>query len=160
MTTNSPEPRDNLTDSDRREIEAMWNSHPGMLHMGARLALTEPGRVRAILEPVRPQHRGGLGTEAVNGAVIAGLFDLVVGLTGYVYTRGRRAGVAQLHIHYIRPVMGNRVEVIGWPVRVGLSLVFVAAELRDEQNVICAHADGIVAVSGGHREESPAKPTF
>lgn len=125
----------------------MWNAHPSMTHMGARVDLSTPGLVRAYLDPVLPYHRGGLGTEAVNGAVIAGMFDLAIGLSGYMHTIGRRAGVAQISIQYMRPVEGDRFQVIGWPTRVGGSLVFASAELRDQRGTVCARCDGIVAVS-------------
>jgi acyl-coenzyme A thioesterase PaaI-like protein len=107
------------TDAQRAEMEAQWNAHPGMKHLGARLDLSSAGMVRAVLDPIKPEHRGGLGTEAVNGATIAGLFDLVIGLAGYLHTGGRRAGVAQLNIQFLRPVEGDRLQVIGWPTRVG-----------------------------------------
>ena len=41
----------------------------------------EPDRVVVELPEVRAEHRGGLGTAAVNGLVLAGLFDLAVGST-------------------------------------------------------------------------------
>src|SRR6185503_15118574 len=63
---------DLLSDSERVEFEQRWNDHPGMRHMGARVDLSTPGEVRCILDPIRPEHRGGLQTDAVNGAVIAG----------------------------------------------------------------------------------------
>jgi uncharacterized protein (TIGR00369 family) len=139
-----------IADELRTEVAEQWNAHPGMVHMGAKVALLDGGVVSAVIDPVQPFHRGGLGTDAVNGAIIAGLFDLVIGLSGYQHTRPRRAGVAQLNVHYLRPVHGDRVEVTGQPVRVGRNLVFAAAELRDERGTVCATCDGIVAVSGGH----------
>ena len=145
-----------LTDAQRHEMAAHWNAHPGMRHIGARVDLSTPDLVRALVDPIQPFHRGGLGTEAVNGAVIAGLFDLVIGLAGYLHTTGRRAGVAQLNVQFLRPVEGNRLEGRGWPTRVGRTLVFAAAELRDERDVVCAVCDGIVAVSGrAQGEQSP-----
>ncbi len=144
-------------DGDRlAAFEAQWNEHPGMRHMGARLDLSVPGFVRAVVDPIRPEHRGGLGTDAVNGAVISGVFDLVIGLGGYLQTVGRRAGVAQLGIQFLRPVVGNRFEVIGRPVRVGKTLVFCTAELRDQEGELCARCDGIVAVAGGDVGAGPA----
>lgn len=130
-------------------FEAEWNDHPGMRHMGATLDLSSPGLVKAHIDPIRPEHRGGLGTDAVNGAVIAGMFDLVIGLAGYIHTSGRRAGVAQLNIQFLRPVTGDRLEVVARPIRVGRTLVFAAAELTDERDAVCARCDGIVAVAGG-----------
>lgn len=148
---------DELTAAQRSEMAAHWNGHPGMQHVGARVDLSTPNRVRAVVDPIQPFHRGGLGTEAVNGAVIAGLFDLVIGLSGYLHTRGRRAGVAQLNIQFLRPVEGDRLEVTGWPTRVGLNLVFAAAELRDERGRLCAACDGIVAVSGRAQSGQPSE---
>lgn len=110
-------------ETDRHEFERQWNSHAGMRHMGARVNLSTPGEVRCVVDPIEPYHRGGLGTEAVNGAVIAGVFDLVIGLSGYVHTRGRRAGVAQLSIQFLRPVLGTKFETIGRATRVGTNLV-------------------------------------
>jgi acyl-coenzyme A thioesterase PaaI-like protein len=139
------------SDAARVELAALWNEHPGMKHMGARVDLSTAGEVHVIIDPIQPFHRGGLGTDAVNGAVISGMFDLVTGLAGYLHTLGRRAGVAQLNVQFLRPVLGNRFEVIGRPLRVGYNLIFTAAELHDERGVVCARCDGIVAVSGSDR---------
>jgi acyl-coenzyme A thioesterase PaaI-like protein len=122
-----------------------------MRHLGARVDLATPGVVRCVVDPIRPEHRGGLGTEAVNGAMIAGVFDLIIGLSGYVHTRGRRAGVAQLSIQFLRPVQGARFEALARPARVGTNLVFSTAELIDDRGVVCARCDGIVAVAGTDR---------
>jgi acyl-coenzyme A thioesterase PaaI-like protein len=107
-----------LEETQRLEFEKLWNSHAGMRHMGARVDLSTPEEVRCVVDPIRPEHRGGLGTEAVNGAVISGVFDLVIGLSGYVHTRGRRAGVAQLSIQFLRPVLGARFEAVARAERV------------------------------------------
>ncbi len=134
-----------------------WNAHPAMRHMGATASLGEDGTVHAVIDPMQPNHRGGMGTEAANGAVMAALFDFVIGLAGYQHTLERRAGVAQLNIHYLRPVMGDRIEVTAKPVRVGRNLIFAEAKLQDEKGTIRATCDGIVAVSGkldGARQEA------
>jgi acyl-coenzyme A thioesterase PaaI-like protein len=155
MTT-TPSILPKLSPAQLAAFEAEWNDHPGMRHMGARLDLSRPGDVCAVVDPIAPTHRGGLGTEAVNGAVIAGVFDLVIGLCGYLQTVGRRAGVAQLSIQFLRPVLGTRFEVRGHPVRAGKTLVFSTAELIDEHGVVCARCDGIVAVAGGDVGAGPA----
>ena len=49
----------------------------------------------------------------MNGAVIAGVFDLTIGLVGHSCAIGRRAGTAQLNIHFVRPVLGDRFDVLG-----------------------------------------------
>ena len=147
-------PDEPLTAAQREQMATHWNAHPGMRFLGARVDLSTD-RVLAVVDPIQPFHRGGLGTEAVNGAVIAGLFDLVIGLSGYLHTRGRRAGVAQLNVQFLRPVEGDRLQVAGWPTRVGRNLVFAAAELRDGHGTVCAVCDGIVAVSGRAQGDQP-----
>lgn len=151
-----PTPDAQLSSEDLARLADEWNEHPGLQHMGVRLDLSTPGRVRAVVDPIQPHHRGGLGTDAVNGPVIAGVFDLVIGLTGFLYLRGRRAGVAQLNVHFLRPVEGDRFVVFGRPLRVGRNLVFCTAELEDEWGVVCARSDGIVAVAAGAGAEATA----
>ncbi len=136
-----------LSDGERTALATRWNEHPGMRHMGIRVDLSDPDIVRVYIDPVQPHHRGGLGTEAVNGTVIAGAFDLTIGLVGHFHTLGMRSVTAQLHIHFLRPVLGDQFEVLGRVVRAGRSLVFAAADLHDENGKLCARCDGIVAVT-------------
>ena len=142
-----------LSDAERAALAAQWNEHPGMRHMGVQVDLSASDVVRVYVDPIQPTHRGGLGTDAVNGAVIAGAFDLAIGLVGHFCTLGRRAGTAQLNIHFVRPVLGDRFEVLGRLVRAGRSLVFATAELHDETGQLCARCDGIVAVAGAAAAE-------
>jgi len=138
----------NLSPEERDRLLELWNDHPAMKHLAARVEITEQDDVRAVVDPIEGFHRGGLGTDALNGAVISGMFDMVIGLTGFLHVFGKRAGVAQLSIQFLRPVLGDRFEVIGKPSRVGRNLVFSTAQLLDETGKVCATCDGIVAVSG------------
>jgi acyl-coenzyme A thioesterase PaaI-like protein len=131
----------------RAELAARWNTHPGIARIGVKLDIVSHHELRGVVDPIEPHHRGGMGTDAVNGPTIAAVFDLVTGLTGYLQAPGRRVGLAQLNIQFLRPVLGSRFEVIGRPQKTGKSLVFVASELVDESGVVCAKADGLVAVS-------------
>ena len=67
-----------LSEGQLAKFEKEWNAHPGMRHMGVRMDFSSPGIVRAVVDPIREFHRGGMGTVAVNGAVMAGVFDLVI----------------------------------------------------------------------------------
>lgn len=141
-----PIPED-LPAAMRAELATRWNAHLGVQRMGVRLEIVSRQELRGIVDPIEPHHRGGMGTPAVNGPIIAAVFDLVTGLTGYLQAPGQRVGVAQLNIQFLRPVLGNRFEVIGRPQKTGKSLVFVTSELVDEAGTLCAKADGLVAVS-------------
>ena len=137
-----------LSDAERAKFEGQWNQHPGMQHMGLRVDLSRPDVLRVYVDPVLPHHRGGLGTEAVNGAVIAGVFDLAIGLVGHFAARGKRVGTAQLNIQFIRPVLGDRFDAFARIVRAGRTLVFADGDLLDQAGVLCARCDGIVAIVG------------
>ena len=141
-----------LSDAERATLAARWNEHPAMQHVGVRVDLSAPEVVRVYIDPVQPHHRGGLGTDAVNGAVMAGVFDLTIGLVGHFCTLDQRSGTVQLNIHFLRPVLGDRFEVLGRLVRGGRSLVFATADLHDETGQLCARCDGIVAVA---KERAP-----
>lgn len=131
----------------RAELAAKWNRHPGIARLGVRLTIASRTELRAVVDPVEVHHRGGMGTPAVNGPTMAAVFDLVTGLTGYLQAMESRAGVAHLSVRFMRPVLGNRFEVIGRPQRTGRSLVFVGCELLDERGVVCATAEGLVSIS-------------
>jgi acyl-coenzyme A thioesterase PaaI-like protein len=136
-----------LTDAMRTDLAARWNAHPGIQRIGARLDIVSRHELRGVVDPILPHHRGGMGTPAVNGPTIAAVFDLVAGLTGYLQAPGRKVGVAQLNIQFMRPVLGDRFEVIGRPQKSGRSLVFVGCELLDTGGTVCAKADGLISVS-------------
>lgn len=138
-----------LSAADLAALGARVSQLPAMLQMGATADFTDPDAVRVRIARLEAYHRGGMGTEAVNGAVIAALCDAAVGFAGTLRTFGRRAGTAQLSIQYLRPVHGGSVEAIGRVVRAGPNLVFATAEVRDDQGALCARCDGIVAVSQG-----------
>jgi acyl-coenzyme A thioesterase PaaI-like protein len=131
-----------------QELDRRWNEHPGIRRMGVKLDLTSvPGQVRADVDPIELHHRGGMGTDAVNGPTIAAVFDLITGLSGYLQAIGKKVGVVQLNIQFLRPVTGTRFHAVARPTRAGRSLVFVAAELFDETGVPCAGSAGIVAIT-------------
>ena len=137
-----------LDPAERVALTERWNLFPAMKHLGARADFNDPSAVRVTIDSLQVHHRGGLGTEAVNGAVIAGMCDAAIGMVGYIHTRGHRAGTAQLNVTFLRPVLGNRVTAVGRLVRAGRSLVFVNVMVEDERGVTCARCDGIVAVAG------------
>ena len=138
-----------LSPADLAALGARISQLPAMLQMAATADFTDPEAIRISIPRLEPYHRGGMGTEAVNGAVIAALCDAAVGFAGTLRTLGKRAGTAQLSIQFLRPVHGASVTAVGRVVRAGPNLVFAAAEVVDEHGVVCARCDGIVAVSQG-----------
>ena len=78
----------------RSQWAAKFNRFAAMRHFGATLDLSDDQLVRVVLPKVEEHHRGGLGTSAVNGAVIAGMFDCALGVAGVMQFPGQRTGTA------------------------------------------------------------------
>ena len=142
-----------ISAGERRQAARTWTDHPGLRHLGARMQVAADV-TRAVLAPVAVHHRGGLGTAAVNGGVLAALFDLVLGLPGHLCL-GTRTGTVQLSISFMRPVHGDRVVAEGWCERTSARHAFTAARILDEDGRVCARAQGIVARAGG---DGPGEP--
>ena len=135
-----------------RALGEMWNTSPPMKHFGARLEFDRVDRVRAVIDPVTNVHRGGLGTDAVNGVVLAGLFDLVIGTVGWLTRPDTRSATVNLAMSFFRPTRGDRIVAEARLVRSGLNLVFAAAEIFDAEGRVTARCDGTCAVSLGRSD--------
>ena len=132
-----------------RTLAETWNDSPPMRQLGARLEFERVDRVRAVIDPVMPYHRGGMGTEAVNGPVLAGLFDLVIGTVGWLTRPDTRSGTVSLAMTFLRPTRGNRIVAEGRLLRTGTNLTFAAGEIFDGNGEVTARCDGTVAVARG-----------
>jgi uncharacterized protein (TIGR00369 family) len=132
-----------------RGLASVWNEGPPMKHFGARLEFHRIDRVEAVIDPVLPIHRGGMATEAVNGVVLAGLFDLVIGTVGWLTRPEARTATVNLAMSFFRPTRGDRIVAEGRLVRAGLNLVFASAEIRDGSGEVSARCDGTCAVAHG-----------
>jgi acyl-coenzyme A thioesterase PaaI-like protein len=135
-----------------RSLADIWNDSPPMRHFGARLEFERLDRVLAVVDPVRDFHRGGLGTDAVNGVALAGLFDLVIGTVGWLTRPDARTATVNLAMSFLRPTRGERIVGEGWLVRRGLNILFASAEIRDGSGEITARCDGTCAVAMGRTE--------
>ena len=156
MTTAGAPIGGELSPDERERIEDRWNAHPATRYLGAWVDLSDPALVRLVVDPVQPRHRGGLGTDAVNGVVMAGMFDLAIGLVAHFSALQRRVGTVQLYVQYIRPVHGNRFDVRGRLVRRSRTLVFATADLVDQERTVCAKCDGMSAIVGDTRGDPMA----
>ena len=132
-----------------RALAETWNASPPMRQLGARLEFNRVDRVRAVLDPVQPFHRGGMGTDAVNGAILAGLFDLAIGTVGWLTRPETRSATVSLSMMFFKPTRGERISVEGKLLRSALTLVFATAEIFDGNGEITARCDGVCSVAHG-----------
>ncbi len=127
-------------------LAEIWNRSEVLRHHGMRVTF-EPSRVVVDLPEVRAEHRGGLGTAAVNGMVLAGLFDLAVGSTVVLLDPRRRSATVQLSMSFERAVFGSSARCEAWIDRAGQRTVFASARILDSTGQVCARCQAVVAVS-------------
>jgi len=132
-----------------RALADAWNASPPMQRLGARLEFQRLDRVRAVIEPVEVYHRGGMGTDAVNGVILAGLFDLAIGTVGWLTRPDTRSATVSLSMTFLKPTRGDRVAVEAELLRAGTNLTFAAAKIFDGKDQVTARCDGTVAVALG-----------
>ncbi|MBX7114133.1 MAG: PaaI family thioesterase [Myxococcaceae bacterium] len=117
----------------------------GMIgHFGLRLEFPDVETVEVVLDPILPTQRGGLGTDAVNGGVLAAIFDLAIGCCGALYEPTRRSATVQLSIEFMRPVKGAKCRALAKIDRKGDVLLFASSKILDENEVTCATATGLI----------------
>lgn len=114
---------------------------------GVRIEFPDTRRVRAIIDEVRPGHRGGLGSDAINGGVLAALFDLTIGVCGALVDPARRSATLQLSMNFERPVTGDRVTAEAHIDRAGGTNLFASAVIFDAAGQACARSQGVVRLS-------------
>jgi acyl-coenzyme A thioesterase PaaI-like protein len=140
-----------LDAAERHRWQERMNGLPGMRLIGAQIDLSDAALVRLTLSSVAEHHLGGLGTRAVNGAVIAGLFDAALGVAGTLQFPTQRAGTIELSIKLMRPAFEAPLEVLGIAVRRTPHLAFTEAELHAGGRR-CASASGDDAVASSPKD--------
>ena len=134
-----------LTDEQLAAFAAAWNAGEIVRHLGFQLGFREQ-RTVVTLSPVRPHHRGGLGSDAINGGVLASMFDFAVGCTSMLAPPLRRSATVQLSIAFERAVRGDHARCEAWIERATGGLVFVSSHLLDASGAVCARCQGIVSL--------------
>jgi acyl-coenzyme A thioesterase PaaI-like protein len=135
-------------DEDRTQWHTKFNESTFVRQFGFDLDLSDSHFTRVWLRKLQPFHMGGLGTAAVvNGAVIAGMIDIGLGIAGTQQFPDRFTGTVDLSIKLMKPTMGPEVVLYAWATEKRTNVVYVAAEVHDATNGRTAMAQGIVAAS-------------
>jgi uncharacterized protein (TIGR00369 family) len=125
-----------------------FNASRSLKALGARISFPSPGLVRVDVEEARPEFLGGLGSaEAVNGALLAALFDLVIGCSAALVDPTRRSATVQLSMSFERPLVGRRLHAEAEVTTAGGRTLFSAARIRDAEGNVCARCNGVVRMS-------------
>lgn len=135
-----------LNEEETQKAAGLWNNHFAVKALGLRLDFSDNTCIRAYIDQVQPLHRGGLGTQAVNGAILSALCDLGIGLVGIVNSNKHRVGTVQLNISFLKPLNGNKVLMEAKLIKRGKNLIFARVELFDEKDNLCAFCDGTSSI--------------
>lgn len=135
-----------------------FNDSATLKHFGVRVTFPNEDLVEVVIDQIKPEQRGGLGTDAINGGVLAAVFDLAIGCTPALVDPTRRSATVQLSINFMRAVRGERLIAQAKVERAGDVLLFASAKIIDDQGVVCATCTGMSRLTdlpwaGG---ESPA----
>jgi uncharacterized protein (TIGR00369 family) len=124
-----------------------FNRSKTLQHFGLELSFPGGTQVELLLKEIRPEQRGGLGSEAVNGGVLAAVFDVTLGCTAALIDPTRRSATIQLSMSFERAVRGASMRGIGQIETAGESVLFSSARIVDERGRACAHAQGVIRMS-------------
>lgn len=129
-----------------RYVEA-FNESLTLKHFGVKVRFPDLSTCEVVLDPIRPEQRGGLGSDAVNGGVLSAIFDLVIGCAPALIDPRRKSATVHLSINFLSPVRGSKLIARSRVTRGGNTLVFAEAEIVDERGDICATATGLSRLS-------------
>ena len=143
--TNLHRIRQTAIDKNWSEMESFFNSSIQLQHSGIRVDLTNISKPLVIIDQVQEHHKGGMGTDAVNGAVIAMLADLAIGLLGLTHYAEGMTGTSNLSINYVRPLHAKKVIVSAEQTEVVNKRIFGIVRVMNEREEVCAYATGALA---------------
>ena len=123
------------------------NRSPPLLHAGLLVSFPALDLIVAELAVVRAEHRGGLGTSAVNGGVLAAVFDLVTGCTALLVDPHTPSATVQLSMSFERPVLGDSLRAEGRIDTRGRRTLFASGRIFDERGQVCARCQALVALA-------------
>lgn len=134
-----------------REDRLAWEGRLGDMaildHLGVTLDLQDQFVVRLHLRRMTSAHHGGLGTTALNGAIIAGMVDCAMSVAGILHFRGRTCGTLHLSIDFMKPIRTSQPCVECHAVRRAQNIVFLEARVMERGDRCCVSATGIVGLS-------------
>lgn len=132
-------------DGNWKAIEDLFNESVQLKQMHIRVDLSLPKLPIVFIDQVSDIHKGGIGTDAVNGAVIALLSDLAIGLLGIYHFADGMTATSSLTIHYVKPLLTQKVIVKAEETQVIGKRIFGVATIMNEKEEVCSYANGSLA---------------
>ena len=135
-----------MTREELDSFAAAWTASGPMRYLNFRMSFPGGDRVMIELPEVLAAQRGGKGTDAINGGILAAMFDFAIGATALLAPPLRRNATVHLSIDYQRAVRGKSARCIAKLDRATRALAFASAEILDEHGASCSRATGLVSL--------------
>lgn len=120
---------------NKQELNALLAKMPFDHHLGLKVSRVWSDGLTLECE-IRDTLRNGLGT--LHGGVTATLVDVSIGLAAIGQMGGRPVATVELKVNYLRPATNGKVLARGRIVKLGKTLVFGTAEIKDPHGHIVA----------------------
>lgn len=117
-----------------------WNEKPFMRWAGLRVLSASEGKASVELA-VRDHHRGGGGTGAINGAILAYMHDVALGvaISSMFEPAVQRMATLHLNIEYPKLLLCDATARADAQVlRLGQNIAFCDSEFRDRRGDVCS----------------------
>jgi acyl-coenzyme A thioesterase PaaI-like protein len=131
--------------SDLDAYAARFNQAPFIRHFGFEISFPKE-RVVITLPEVRAEHRGGMGTDAINGGTLAAMFDYALGNTALLAPPLRLNATVQLSMSFERAVRGRSARCEARLDRAASKILFSSASIFDADGNVCARASAVVSM--------------
>ena len=135
-----------MTRAELDSFAAAWSASGPLRFLNMTMSFPEGDRVLIDLPEVLPAQRGGKGSDAINGGILAAMFDFAIGATALLAPPLRRNATVHMSIDYQRAVRGNSARCIARLDRATRALAFASAEILDEHGTACSRATGLVSL--------------
>jgi uncharacterized protein (TIGR00369 family) len=135
-----------------------WNNKPYMRWVGARVTLAEGGSSRVELR-VESHHRGGMGSKAVNGAILAYLHDVAQGVAvrSLLGDDVRALATLNLNVSFVDAMATDDMIIgIGRAISVRSAVAFAESEFLGASGQVCCRAAGTFRILRTRRQPGAA----
>ena len=127
-----------LSDEQRRKLEAAREGVPFLKHLGIEVESAGPGTATLLL-PVREELMRNDGI--IHGGAIASVIDSAFAFAIIpMLADNERTVTVDLTIHYLRPLSGGAAKATARVVRARRRVITVSADLFDENEKLAATA--------------------
>ncbi|MEO6952363.1 MAG: PaaI family thioesterase [Polyangia bacterium] len=131
------------TELDR--YASAFSSSAMLRHLGL-VCSVAPDAVTITLPEARDEHRGGMGSQAINGGVMSAMYDFALGNTGILLAPLRRYATVQISLSFERAVRGRSARCVATLDRATSNMIFSSARILDEDGNVCSRATGVLAL--------------